>query len=125
MTGYKKRQKSGAKARRGRKFWVIVPILAVAGTAFVLSGWTRKPAQNDLSKTRATFTARKDELIVTVVETGNIKAQQSTDIFCDVGGRGMEISSIVPEGRVITQQDVDNGPILCQLNASELEDYYS
>jgi RND family efflux transporter MFP subunit len=104
---------------------LIFAFLAIAGTAFVLAGWLRAPARSDLSNVRATFTARKDELIITVVETGNIKAQQSTDIMCDLGGRGIEIASIVPEGTVITQEDVDNGRILCQLNSSELEDYYS
>ena len=115
----------GAKGRKGRRLWVILPLLAVAGTAFVLTGWMRTPAQSDLSKAGATFMARKDELIITVVETGSIKAQKSTDIICDLGGRGIEIASIVPEGTVITQEDVDNGTILCQLNSSELEDFYS
>ena len=116
---------SVAKARKGRRRWVIVIIMAIAATAFVLAGWVRRPAAGDLGAVRATFTARTDELIVTVVETGNIKAQQSTDIICDLGGRGIEIASIVPEGTVITQEDVDNGRILCQLNSSDLEDYYS
>ncbi len=115
----------GAKTRKRGRLWLIVLFLAIAGTAIVLSGWMRRPGQNDLGKVRATFTARKDELIITVVETGNIKAQQSTDVMCDLGGRGIEIASIVPEGTVITQEDVDNGRILCQLNSSELEDYYS
>lgn len=114
-----------AGRRTGRRLWLVVPLLAVVGTAVFLSGWMRKPAQGNFSSTRATFTARKDELVVTVVETGSVKAQKSTDIMCNVGGRGIEIASIVPEGTVITQEDVDNGTILCQLNASELEDYYS
>ncbi|MHC4300744.1 MAG: efflux RND transporter periplasmic adaptor subunit [Planctomycetota bacterium] len=104
---------------------MIVSLLAVAAGAIVLSGWIRKPAADDLGGGRATFAARRDELVVTVVETGNIKAQESTDIYCDLGGRGIEIASIVPEGTVITQADVDNGRILCQLNSSDLEDYYS
>jgi len=128
-----KRQKMGenerhgavAKARKGRRLWVIVLIMVIAATAFVLAGWMRRPAAGDLRGARATFTARTDELIITVTVTGNIKAQQSTDIMCDVGGRGMEIESIVAEGTVITQEDVDNSVILCQLNSSELEDYYS
>ncbi|KPK40880.1 MAG: hypothetical protein AMJ65_10310, partial [Phycisphaerae bacterium SG8_4] len=123
--GRNKRQGTVAKARKGRRHWLIVLVMAIAATAFVLAGWMRKPAADDLGAARATFTARRDELIITVIETGNIKAQQSTDIMCDVGGRGMEIESIVPEGTVITQEDVDNGRILCQLNSSELEDYYS
>ncbi|HEC04300.1 MAG TPA: HlyD family efflux transporter periplasmic adaptor subunit [Phycisphaerales bacterium] len=115
----------GAKARKSGRLWVVVSLLVVAGTVFVLLGAMRTPENSNLSKIRATFTARKDELIVTVTETGSIKAQQSTDIECDVGGRGMEIADIVPEGTVITQEDVDNGRILCQLNSSDLEDYYS
>ncbi|UCF15529.1 MAG: hypothetical protein JSW59_19190, partial [Phycisphaerales bacterium] len=118
-------QSGGAKGRRGKRLWVIVALLVVAAVAVVLSGWMREPAQDGLGKTRATFEARRDELIVTVVETGSVKAQITTDIMCDVGGRGIEIASIIPEGTVITQADVDRGMILCQLNASDLEDYYS
>ena len=115
----------GAKGRSKKRLWVILSLLAIAATAFVLSGWIRKPADDGLGNSGATFQARKDELIITVTETGSIKAQKTTDIMCDVGGRGIEIATIVPEGTVITQDDVDNGVILCQLNSSDLEDYYS
>lgn len=127
MADNSKRQRGGgdAKANGGRRLWVIVLLMAVVATALVLAGWMRKPAAGDLGRGKATFTARCDELIITVTETGNVKAQQSTDIICDVGGRGIEIASIVAEGTVITQEDVDNGKILCQLNSSDLEDYYS
>lgn len=127
MADNSKRQRGGgdAKANGGRRLWVIVLLMAVVATALVLAGWMRKPAAGDLGRGKATFTARSDELIITVTETGNVKAQQSTDIICDVGGRGIEIASIVAEGTVITQEDVDNGKILCQLNSSDLEDYYS
>ncbi len=119
------RQRGGVKARKGRRLWLIVFLLVIAATAFVLSGWIRKPSSDDAENMRGTFAARKDELIITVTETGNIKAQQSTDIMCEVEGRGIEIASIVAEGTIVTQEDVDNGKILCQLNSSDLEDYYS
>jgi RND family efflux transporter MFP subunit len=133
MAKHEKRQKGAenglqggrVKARKGRRLWLIVFLLVIAATAFVLSGWIRKPASANADDMRNTFTARKDELIVTVTETGNVKAQQFTDIMCEVQGRGIEIASIVPEGTVITQEDVDCGRILCQLNSSDLEDYYS
>ncbi|MHC4329211.1 MAG: efflux RND transporter periplasmic adaptor subunit [Planctomycetota bacterium] len=119
------RQGGSVKARKGRRLWLIVILLVIPAAAFVLSGWIKKSSSADAENMRSTFTARRDELIITVIETGNIKAQQSTDIMCDLGGRGIEIASIVPEGTVITQEDVDNGKILCQLNSSDLEDYYS
>jgi RND family efflux transporter MFP subunit len=115
----------GTKARRKKRLWLIVPLLAIATVAFILAGWTRKPDSDGLGNTGAVFEVRKDELIITVTETGSVKAQKTTDIMCDVGGRGIEIATIVPEGTVITQEDVDNGMILCQLNSSDLEDYYS
>ena len=51
-----------AKARKGRRLWVIFLIMAIAATAFLLVGWMRRPAAGDLGAARATFTARRDEL---------------------------------------------------------------
>lgn len=114
-----------AKVLRKKRLWVIFPFLVFAAAAIFLAGWMGESAEDGLGNAVATFEARKDELIITVVETGSVKAQKSTEIMCDVGGRGIEIATIVPEGTVITQEDVDRGMVLCQLNSSDLEDYYS
>jgi RND family efflux transporter MFP subunit len=45
--------------------------------------------------------------------------------MCEVEGRGVEIANIVPEGTVVTPEDVRNGRILCQLNSAELQDTYN
>jgi len=99
-------------------------LLVVVG-ALVLAGWIRRPASADTSKAANTFTVRMDDLIITVTESGSIKAQESTDVMCEVEGRGVEIADIIPEGTVITQEDVDNGKVICQLNASDLQDTYN
>jgi multidrug resistance efflux pump len=83
------------------------------------------PAAADADKATSTFTVRTDDLTITVTESGSIKAQESTDVMCDVEGRSAEIASIVPEGTVITPEDVAQGRIICQLNASELQDVYN
>jgi len=111
--------------RRSKGLWIIVFLLIVGGGAVVLSGWMRAPLSNDDEGVSGTFTVREDDLVITVTESGNIKAQESTDIMCEVEGRGVEIASIVPEGMVITPEDVANGKILCQLNAAELQDSYN
>ncbi|MHC4425837.1 MAG: efflux RND transporter periplasmic adaptor subunit [Planctomycetota bacterium] len=133
MADHKKRQTEAGngrrggygRARKGKLLLVIAIILVIAATAVVLSGWMRTPASTGTGKVGSTFTVRKDDLIITVVVSGNIKAQESTDIMCEVEGRGVEIASIVPEGTVITPEDVAQGRILCQLNASELQDTYN
>ncbi|MCK4628705.1 MAG: hypothetical protein KAT56_06850, partial [Sedimentisphaerales bacterium] len=59
-----------------------------------------------------------------VTESGEIKARESTDIKSQVEGR-TTIISIVPEGTVITQEDVKNGKILCELDSSELKERFT
>ena len=85
----------------------------------------KTPLSADDQVDSGTFTVRKDNLIITVTESGNIKAQESTDVMCEVEGRGVEISSIIPEGTLITPEDVKKGKIICQLNAAELQDNYN
>jgi HlyD family secretion protein len=116
----------GRKAKpKSKQLWIIILLLVVVGAAIVLSGWIRTPGSVNTGDTISTFTVRQDDLVITVTESGNIKAQESTDIMCEVEGRGVEIASIIPEGTVITPEDVKKGKILCQLNAAELQDTYN
>ena len=119
------RRQGGTGKRKGKLLWIIVLLPVISGAAIVFSGWMRTPLSTDTGGASGTFTVREDNLVITVTESGSIKAQESTDIMCEVEGRGVEISSIVPEGTVITPEDVTNGKIICQLNASELQDYYN
>ena len=109
----------------GKRFWIVVFGLLIVTVAFVLLGWLRAPASADAGKVLSTFTVRTDDLVITVTDSGSIKARESTDVMCEVEGRGVEIASIIPEGTVITPEDVKNGRILCQLNASDLQDFYN
>jgi RND family efflux transporter MFP subunit len=118
-------QNGRLRAGKGKQLWIIGSVLLVIAAAFVLLGWMRTPAAADANKAISTFTVRTDDLIITVTESGSIKAQESTDVMCEVEGRGVEIASIVPEGTVITPEDVAQGKVLCELNASDLQDYYN
>jgi HlyD family secretion protein len=115
----------GSGKRNSKRFWIIFLLLIIGGAAIVLSGWMRTPLSAETDGDSGTFTVREDDLVITVTESGNIKAQESTDVMCEVEGRGVEIASIIPEGTVITPEDVANGKILCQLNAAELQDNYN
>jgi HlyD family secretion protein len=125
QTDTKNGRPNGAVKSRRKRLWIIVLLLVIGGTAIVLSGWMRTPLAADTDTASGTFTVRQDDLVITVTESGSIKAQESTDVMCEVEGRGVEISSIVPEGTVITPEDVASGKVLCQLNAAELQDTYN
>lgn len=125
QTEKKNGRQSNAWKSKSRRLWIIVLLLVIGGAAVVFSGWMKTPLSADDEGVSGTFMVRKDDLIITVTESGSIKAQESTDVMCEVEGRGVEIASIVPEGTLITSQDVKKGRILCQLNSAELQDNYN
>ncbi len=68
-----------------------------------------------------TFAARQGALEVTVIEGGEVRAEEAQEIRSEVQGR-TTILSIVEEGYQVTQEDIDNGLILVELDSSELEE---
>jgi multidrug resistance efflux pump len=59
-----------------------------------------------------------------VIEGGSIRARQSINYNCEVARRGGELTilNIVPPGTYITQEDVNNGKVLVELDASALKE---
>lgn len=70
-----------------------------------------------------TFAARKGNLEITVLEGGALEALQSQEIRSQVRDRnGVKILSIIEEGYRVTEDDVDDGLILVELDTSSLVD---
>jgi multidrug resistance efflux pump len=70
-----------------------------------------------------TFTARRGDLDITVLEGGNLEALQSQEIRSLVKGReGVKILSIVEEGYRVTEDDVAAGRVLVELDTAQLVD---
>ena len=107
--------------RKGRSSWLIVLLAVIAVTAFMLLAWWRSPAPSDVGRVGSTFAVRKGNLIVTVTESGSIRARKTIDIRSEVWGEAT-IISLVPEGTYITQEDVDADRVLVELDASSLEE---
>jgi len=110
----------GAKTRKGRRLWLIPLFAVIVLAAVMFSGWMRSPNSSDAGLA-STFQARKDDLTITVTESGSTKANQTIDIRSEVYGEAT-IISIVPEGTYITQEDVDAGKLLFELDSSSLVD---
>ena len=70
------------------------------------------------------FAVKRGDLTISVTESGSIKAVNTKDIKSEVEGRAT-IVSIVPEGTMITDEDVNNGKILVELDSSELKEQLS
>jgi len=123
MTNHKKNPTISQKIAgfvRTRWMLIMVIVIITAATALAFNVWTKKNS-NQTDENIDVFTVRRDNLIVTVTESGSIKPRSTIDIECEVEAgwnEGVRIISVVPEGTYITNQDVENGKILIQLDDS-------
>jgi len=112
-------------AAEKRKFkskfvWVVFVAIFAAGvvTVFLFGG---KEGGSDVGVgTSEFFTVRRENLEITVTESGEVKALDSVDIKSKVEGK-TTIITIVDEGTYISQEDVNNGKVLVELDSSEIE----
>ncbi len=116
-------QSKGARRPRKRR-WVIplIFLVVVAGVSALVA--SIKLDASAAGTSGNTFTARRDDLIITVTEGGSIRAHKSIEYRCEVESRGAQITilSIVPPGTYVTQKDVDDGLIMVKLDSSSLEE---
>ncbi len=115
-------QNAGRTMNNGkRKIVIIISAVVVVIVLAMFSGSLRTSSTAAVAKNLGIFTARRDDLTVTVTESGSIKARNSTDIKCEVEGQ-TTIISIVPEGTIISAEDVKNERVLVELDSSGLEE---
>lgn len=110
---------------RNRRLIVLLVLLVVAGGVIysVLFG-KEKLSGSVTAGDMSIYKVQRGDLVVSVTESGEIKAVNSTDIKCEVEGR-TTIISIVDEGTYVTEEDVANGKVLCELDKSEIEQSYN
>ncbi len=96
---------------------LVIVILICAGGAFIFS-----KTKKDISKGKnpGLFTVKKDELLISVTQSGEIEALNSTDVKSEVEGR-TTILSMVDEGMIVTAADVNDLKVLVELDSSEIE----
>ena len=108
-----------ALARRSVLILVVVAVAVATGLFGVLRQMFG--GSDDSSAKAAVFTVRRDDLTVTVTESGSTKARQTIDIRSEVYGEAT-IISLIPEGTYITQEDVNNSKLLVELDSSSLKE---
>lgn len=96
----------------------------IAASAVVLIGVVMLLGSGvDGSGGAVTFEVRRGPLDITVLEGGALEALQSQEIRSEVKGReGVKILRIIEEGYRISQEDVDSGLILVELDTAQLID---
>ena len=107
------------KNNRFKKTFLLgAAILICAGGVFIFSK-TKKDTLKG-KKNPELFVVKKDELIISVTQSGEIEALNSKDVKSEVDGR-TSIISMVDEGTIITADDVNNQKVLVELDSSDIE----
>jgi HlyD family secretion protein len=103
------------------KWFIAAGLVVVMMAVLIMTLAANKASTPAQSKTLSTFVARRDNITVTVTESGSIKARKSIDLKSEVEGRAT-IINIVPEGSYVTPEDVCNGKILVELDSGDLKE---
>ena len=114
-------RKEGTGPRRRKLRIALILGALVLGTplgiGLISRGGTATMAIEDIP----TAPVMRGDLPVTVTQGGTLRAMESLDIKSEVEGNN-PILEIVPEGTVITDEDVANKKVLVRLDSSGLED---
>ncbi|MCX5635058.1 MAG: efflux RND transporter periplasmic adaptor subunit [Planctomycetota bacterium] len=109
-----------ALVRRFRRIFIVAVAVAVVGIIAFVFLHRMWGGAGESGTNMGVFTVERGPLIIRDTVSGDIKALNSVDIKSEVEGR-TTIISIVPEGTVITPEDVNNGKILFELDSSEIK----
>ncbi|MHC4216637.1 MAG: hypothetical protein ACYSWP_25095, partial [Planctomycetota bacterium] len=114
-------QKDTGKSKTNtRMLWFMIVIVIVA-VVITYNYFNSKPTSANASTTSAgIFTAQRGDLTVSVTENGDLKPLNSLVIKSKVEKNSTTIIFIVDEGTYISQEDVNNGMILVELDTSEI-----
>jgi HlyD family secretion protein len=112
------------KLTAGMRKWFIIAAAFIVLAILALLLASNKSGAPAPARTLSTFKTRRDNLTITVTESGSIKARNSIDLKSEVEGRAT-IINIVPEGTYITPEDVNKGKILVELDSGDLKEQLS
>ena len=112
---------TASKTKTNRKFYktLVIFTVTVIFMAALTVAWLKFNPQDAGKEDVITFKVKRGNLLISVTESGNVKAQDTVDILCQVEGR-TTIISVVPEGTVLTEEDVKNEKVLIELDSSQL-----
>jgi len=100
---------------KSKIFYLVVVLIAGLLAANKIASYRKKNSE------LVTYTAKRQNLRISVIEGGNLVALESQKITNEVPGN-RNILEVVEEGTQIDQEDIDSGRILLKLDSTDLEE---
>lgn len=102
--------------KRSKRWWIIGASLVAVGTgAYLLTPGSS--ATTDVP----TFAVQRGNLQINVLQGGEIRALKNYEVKSEIE-YPTKIMSLIPEGYMITEDDVKEGKVLVELDGSEIKD---
>jgi multidrug efflux pump subunit AcrA (membrane-fusion protein) len=95
-------------------------VIGCGALAVLLAVLCLRPANKEDYSAQA-YTVKRSDLVISVSEGGTVAAANSQEIKCAVAGQ-TQVISVVPDGYVITDDDVKTGKVLLELDSSKLRE---
>lgn len=96
-------------------------LIAIAGIAIVTAGgWWFMSGSSDATDQMPTFIVQRGPLEINVLQGGEIRALQNTEVKSEIE-IPTKILSLIPEGYLITEEDVKDGKVLIELDNTDLK----
>lgn len=103
-----------------KKWLLIVGVLGIGGACWLALGGKGGSSSGDA--TLPFYEAKRGDLVIDVLESGNIQALNYLEYRNEVTTGDVKILEIVDEGYYVTEEDVANGKVLVRLDPSSLEE---
>ncbi len=100
-----------------RYLFMVAALALIVFTAW----WAMGGDEESIDSLAPTFVVERGDLILSVLEGGNLRALNSQEIKCEVEGQNT-IIYLVPEGSRITEKDIADGKILVKLDSSQISE---
>jgi HlyD family secretion protein len=94
-------------------------VIALVVVVAALAVWLASGDEEATGNNGSTYQVAREDLVITVVEGGNLKAQKSVNIECEVEGQST-IVFLMAEGSYVKE-----GDLLVELDSSDLEERFT
>ena len=103
--------------KSGKKRWWVIGLVGVVATTAIVLSRRHDSATADVP----TFTVQRGTLQINVLQGGEIRALKNYEVKSEIE-TPTKIISLIPEGYLVTEEDVKDGKVLVELDGSDIKD---